>query len=264
MNNTLPSVNQRIKIIIDTEFDGNVSAFSKKLGYNSPQKINRLFKIDDRTSKFPIASTEILTDISNMFEISIDELVKGDTKKSDNNHNYESNKAIDYMPELTNQLQNEFMERIDKYINSSDKAHLDITPVYDRHLTVNTVSSLISGVTKVTPDLILLNGAFKDCELVIRHTDPALNGFLDAKSFIGIREIHKESYTKRIIPGKAYLIVLDNKDVIERFVHPGKDKSFLLKSCNPNSDPDFEIDYEEILELWLIKVSIPVFEAQPL
>jgi len=180
-------------------------------------------------------------------------------------HNLSDNNTLHYNPKQTNQIKSDFMERIDQYINSEEKAHLDITPVlYDRHITVSKVSLLGSGVTKVTPDLILINGAFKDCDLVIRHTDPALNGFLEPKSFIGLKEIKKESYTKRIIPGKAYLIVLDNHDVIERFVHPGKEKNFLLRSVNQDSDPDFEISFDEILELWLIKVSIPVFEPNPL
>jgi plasmid maintenance system antidote protein VapI len=209
---------------------------------------------------------EVVSDILTKFGVSENE-IWGESNGMNTNseeHILSENNTLHYMPQETNQQQDNIMRMIDKYINSDDKVHLDITPVYDRHVTVNKVSSLSTGNDKVTPDLILLNGAFKDCELVIRHTDPALNGFLSPKSFIGLREIKKESYTKRIIPGKAYVIVLDNLDVIERFVHPGKDKSFLLKSNNPLSDPDFEIDFDEILELWLIKISIPFFDPQPL
>ncbi len=73
----LPPVNLRIKDIIDKEFGGNVTAFAKKLGYDSSQKINRLFKIDPRSAEYPVPSSTILSDISNIFDISIDFLQTG-------------------------------------------------------------------------------------------------------------------------------------------------------------------------------------------
>lgn len=77
MNKSLPPINQRIKIYIDEKYNGNVSKFCADLGYETSQKVSRLFKIDGRTGKFPIPSTEVLIDISNLLEITIDELVKG-------------------------------------------------------------------------------------------------------------------------------------------------------------------------------------------
>lgn len=77
-NLTLPAVNQRIKELIDKETNGNKAKFSRKLGYNSAQKVNRLFMIDARTGKFPVPSTKILTDISDTFNVPMNWLMKGD------------------------------------------------------------------------------------------------------------------------------------------------------------------------------------------
>jgi hypothetical protein len=81
MENTLPPINQRIKSFIEEKYNGNVSDFSVKLGYEKPQKVNRLFKIDERTQKYPTPSTDMLSDISNMFDLSLDYLIKGITSQ---------------------------------------------------------------------------------------------------------------------------------------------------------------------------------------
>lgn len=74
MDETLPSKNQSIKKLIQEKYDGNVCAFCRALGIKDSQKINRLFKIDKRSGKYPIPSTKIIELISNKLEISVDEL----------------------------------------------------------------------------------------------------------------------------------------------------------------------------------------------
>lgn len=78
MNNIeLPAINQRVKEIIDDQTKGNVTAFSLALGYTSAQKVNRLFKIDSRTGKYPVPSSTIISDISNKFDINTNWIVSG-------------------------------------------------------------------------------------------------------------------------------------------------------------------------------------------
>lgn len=77
----LPAINQRIKEIISDQTKGNVTAFSLELGYTSAQKVNRLFKIDSRTEKYPVPSSTIITDISNRFDINMDWIVSGTGNK---------------------------------------------------------------------------------------------------------------------------------------------------------------------------------------
>lgn len=89
----LPEVTRRIKDIINTKFDGNVSKFCSHMGLLNSSKINRLFKKDKRNNEYPIPSTDILTLISNAFGYSLDYLVKGeDTSKHVNNINIDGNK----------------------------------------------------------------------------------------------------------------------------------------------------------------------------
>lgn len=71
----LPPINQKIKDIIDKQFNGSVRAFCLKLGLSNSQKVNRLFNIDPRNNKYPIPSTEILTLISNKLGVAIGELI---------------------------------------------------------------------------------------------------------------------------------------------------------------------------------------------
>lgn len=270
MDNILPAVNQRIKIIIDSKFNGNVTEFSRELGFNSPQKVNRLFKIDNRTQKFPVPSTDMLAKISNLFEISLDELIKGvcvgenvDQGKEESNR-YSRNPINAISSKPTTQTEYEpprnYMEQINKYLGQGENQNEDvkITPVFNHHVTSERVS-LVGG--NRIPDVLLLNGEFKDCDLVMRHTDPAMNGFMARKSFIGVKQISKESYETMIIPGKAYVIVLQNY-VIERFLHPGIEKDLLLKSVDRDMNPDFEITFDQIIELWLIKVWTTMPEAE--
>ena len=78
MEEALPSVNKRIKDLIEARFDGNVRAFSRALGLPDSQKINRLFNLDRRSSQYPAPSAEVLRLISNTFDISLDWLLSGE------------------------------------------------------------------------------------------------------------------------------------------------------------------------------------------
>lgn len=62
----LPSDNQRIKDIIEFYCDGNELLFSREIGISQP-RINRLFKIDPRSDKYPAPSYEIVQAIINKF-----------------------------------------------------------------------------------------------------------------------------------------------------------------------------------------------------
>lgn len=74
---TMPSVNKRIKEIIDTNFNGNVRQFALHMGLTDSSKINRLFNVDKRSNDYPLPSTEIILLIANSFGYSTDWLLKG-------------------------------------------------------------------------------------------------------------------------------------------------------------------------------------------
>lgn len=89
----LPPINQRIKDLIDDKYNGNITKCANDLGYKSSQKLNRLFSVDQRLTdlqkkeyKFPTPSTEMLADISNLFDVSLDYLIKGITSQMNTEH----------------------------------------------------------------------------------------------------------------------------------------------------------------------------------
>lgn len=61
-----PKINLRIKQIIDFKANGSVNKFAKTI--NIPQQtINRLFNLDTRTNKYPLATTEIIVSITELY-----------------------------------------------------------------------------------------------------------------------------------------------------------------------------------------------------
>lgn len=63
----IPNINSRIKQIIDYYTNGVVSKFADTLPNISQQQLNRLFTIDTRTKKYPVATTEVLMSITEMY-----------------------------------------------------------------------------------------------------------------------------------------------------------------------------------------------------
>lgn len=63
----MPDINNRIKQVIENKTDGIVSKFAQSIGLPQ-QTVNRLFIIDKRTGKYPVATTDILQKISEKYE----------------------------------------------------------------------------------------------------------------------------------------------------------------------------------------------------
>ncbi len=62
----VPVENQRVKEVINYYCDGNELLFSKEIDISQP-RINRLFSIDNRNSKYPMVSYDIIQSIINKF-----------------------------------------------------------------------------------------------------------------------------------------------------------------------------------------------------
>ena len=78
----LPEINDRIRQLIDLYSNGSVKKFAENLPNVSQQRLNRLFNVDTRTGKYPIATTDIIVDITEMFvEISAEWLLTGKGEK---------------------------------------------------------------------------------------------------------------------------------------------------------------------------------------
>ena len=75
---SMPLVTQRIRSIVDANYNGSVRAFCMALGFSDSQKVNRLFKQDSRNGKYPTPSIDIVTLISNKLDVSLVWLQSGE------------------------------------------------------------------------------------------------------------------------------------------------------------------------------------------
>ncbi|MFI3322461.1 MAG: hypothetical protein R3Y50_08055 [Rikenellaceae bacterium] len=62
----IPPINTRIRQLIDFYANKSVNNFAKTIGIPQ-QTINRLFNIDKRTQKYPVATTDIIIAITQMY-----------------------------------------------------------------------------------------------------------------------------------------------------------------------------------------------------
>ena len=64
----LPLPTRKLAQLIDSEYNGNVSEFSKRIG-KSQQVINRLFNIDKRSGKYPSLSNSTIQAVCRVFNV---------------------------------------------------------------------------------------------------------------------------------------------------------------------------------------------------
>jgi len=259
----LPPVNQRIKIIIDSKFGGNVTEFSRFLGYSGSQKINRLFKEDPRNGKYPTASIDILTDISNKFDLSMDDLTKINYKISDEDHaiNNSSNDLgpIEY-PTLD--THNQFIDLKDGKIlmiiakvdepayagylsNFSDKEFIETLPMH----------SLIVDKRH--------RGTYRAFEIIGDSMDDGSKESIPDGSIATGREIMQSYWTSKFHTHryKDYIIVSHTEGIIAKRISAQDVEGGMITchSLNPNKDeyPDRVISLKDVKQIFnIVNVSI--------
>ena len=75
---TLPELNNRIFEVIEHYSDGNITEFSRSLSGISRQRLDRLFKVDPRSNKYPTVSPDIIREVLDKYPINSDWLIKGE------------------------------------------------------------------------------------------------------------------------------------------------------------------------------------------
>ncbi|MFA5849981.1 MAG: S24 family peptidase [Bacteroidales bacterium] len=214
----LPSVNQRIKDIVDKEFGGNVTAFAKKLGYDSSQKINRLFKIDPRSAEYPVPSSSILSDISNIFDISIDFLQTGkNTAVQSINPESEEECVFIYLLPVSAQAGklNDFMTSVKE--GDCEKI---VTPI-------------------------------RDAEFAITITGESMSPEYPNGSRAFVKKIDENIFIEW---GRDYVVDTSNGIVIKRLVSPERDGHLRCISINPDQKKyaPFDIPTSEVFGVYRI------------
>jgi len=91
----IPELNKRIKQLIDYSTNGVVKKFAESVGLPQ-QTLNRLFVIDHRTGKYPLATTEILLKITEKYDINACWLLNGEGEMLRNPTDHEGTQGLPY------------------------------------------------------------------------------------------------------------------------------------------------------------------------
>jgi toxin-antitoxin system, antitoxin component, xre family len=226
--NKIPAVNQRIRNLIDTNFNGSVRAFCIALGFNESQKVNRLFKIDPRNGKYPTPSIDILNLISTKLDISLSWLQTGKGDIPHNNTEQDSDTTI-----------------------SSGK----VIPYYDAEVAAGTNYAM--EMAQTTPvGMIEIGGLLKDSEFAMRVYGNSMVPNYPAGCVIGLRQYNEHF----IEPGTVYVIETEENRFLKRLYYSKDKKAFRCMSDNHMKHetgpmegeyfyPEFEIPFEDVRRL---------------
>lgn len=130
----------------------------------------------------------------------------------------------------------------------------DPIPVYDDTDDLENITGLLKDPQK-KPVILLMKGHL-GCNVVIRHNDTAMDKDFPPKCQLGIQRVN--NFKKRIIPGMAAIIELEDF-TITRYVFEGSNKNeFLLRSADPDLFPDMKVEITDIKTMWKIKSVTPV------
>ena len=229
MNETkgsLPSVNQRIKDLINDAYKGSVRKFSLAMGLSDYQKINRLFSVDKRNGKYPEPSISILTLISNTFSISLEWLQTGNEPK---------------------------------YRNEVDIARKPkkLIPFYDDVTSIggnNGVSADLSSV-KQSVEYIDTGDWFREATAAIRHYGESMTEY-PSGCILAIKRVNDR---RLIVPGRDYVIETSEYRVTKRIQRGHDETCFTAYSTNQETYADgrlihepFEIPWDAVLSVSLV------------
>ena len=234
----IPKINQRIKQIIDFQTNGNVKKFSELISI-SQQTLNRLFNVDTRTNKYPIATTDILTSITEMFvDVNSEWLLTGKgemlKEKKRDNQITKIHKPTKYM---------------EKILESQEITLYDIKAAANLKTLFIQKTQNILGVIKL-PNIPKCDGA-------LYVTGDSMDPLIKSGDIVCYKEIFEYS---SIIYGEMYLVSMDIEGdeylTIKYITHSERGANWIrLESYNKRHSPqDYELKYVHALAL--IKVSI--------
>lgn len=220
-NISLPTVNQRIRSVIDSDYKGSVRAFCLALGFADSQKINRLFNLDKRNNRYPKPSIDVLELISNKLDISLLWLQTGEgqmLKDGSAEKQPRSRHIIRYWPDVD--------------------ATAGGVELFDDTLTARHIDLDI-------PE-------FRDCTDAVNLYGDSMFPLYKSGQIILLKE-WCENY---IDFGNVYFVVTRNGNRMVKYLRKGSDDAHVLcVSENKDFDP-FEIEKADILRLFLVKGGI--------
>ncbi|MBW4362691.1 S24 family peptidase [Flavobacterium taihuense] len=249
----IPLENQRIRTVIEFFCDGNELQFSKEIGISQP-RINRLFNIDPRNSKYPLVTFDIIKAIINKFiNVSAEWLVTGNGEM----RKPEINSYSDISPKensVNGPQSNIFKMKTDKMVQKQS------VPLYDIQASASVVALFRDTNNEKPVDHITIPNLPK-CDGAIYVSGDSMYPLLKSGDIIMYKKL--SSHIDNIFWGEMYLVSLVNDDgdefVMVKWVQKSEkgDEFIKLVSENRHHQPkDFHLN--NVKGLALIKASVRV------
>lgn len=192
----------------------------------------------------PVTKREKIEYVLKENDINVDDIVFKDDDKIVSLQMKGNNETNDYKKPLPGYLQN-IMNR---------KVLENAISMWDQDLTKVSLSELLSdNNTQEIPSALWLRSDFKGCTTIIKHRDEAMRGKFEEDGWIGVKYIPKE----KVASGFIYVVITEHFH-FERYVYYNREtRKFLLKPYSYEKAVDIELDWEEVLNIWLVKAHAP-------
>jgi len=274
---SLPKLNNRILQVIEHKTDGNISAFAKIIDV-SQQKLDRLFKIDNRTQKVPTVPSEILVNITERFvDIDSDWLLMGHgemlrinkTKSTQNvtflkgdkkgdilekNEKYRKGYPLDAESEGT-ETNNEFH---DFRLSTDQNIGKQSIPLYNIEATAGLVSLFTETHNYIPIDFINIPNLPR-CDGAIYVTGDSMYPLLKSGDIVLYKQIN--DIQNDIFWGEMYLISINidgDEYITVKYIHKSAKEGWIkLVSHNPDH-AEKELPVTKVRALAFVKASIRI------
>ena len=243
----IPEINDRILQLVEKKANKSRNEFAKKIGV-AQQSINRLFNIDKRTGKYPLATTEIIASITEMFvDIDANWLLtgKGSMLKEDPKAS-----KVDILGDKPEQM-SVYKLRTDYY--GVEKQNIPLFEI-DARAGLDVLFS--SQSTQVPIDFITVPNAPK-CDGALFVRGDSMYPILKAGDIVCYKAINN---IDNLILGEMYILDIDNGEeeyLTVKFVKKcDKGDKFVTLVSENKHHADRDILRESIRALGLVKLSI--------
>lgn len=218
----LPFANKKVYDLIVFHTNGNISMFAEYIGV-SQQVLERIFRKDKRSGKYPRVSDGIKEALKGKFNLSDVWFVDGDSN------------AVEIPVE----------EKGSFYTETTNG-----TPVYDIDATCGTESRNIEFTDEHVIGYIDLPGVNKNAYIIRANGDSMEPRIFDG-NMVAIREIKS---WEDVFYGQIYLILLDEYRMIKyiRKYEPDEENYIILRSENPAYD-DIKLHKSKIRKLFIVE-----------
>ena len=236
MKQELPELNNRVFQLINEFCEGNVSEFARQIGVKQ-QTIDRLFKIDRRTEKFPRVKNEIADVILSTFKrVNKVWLLTGDGKMFND-------------PELISFDNHPFTPNEHLQNNTGTGV-----PYYDIDVTASLTESFSD--VKEEPEFYVDFRPFNDCTAYLPVFGDSMYPLITSGEIVALKKVINPEYIQY---GEPHLIITNaeanNMRTLKIIRKHLKDDMIILKPVNPLFD-EMTIPRKTILSLYIVKGKI--------